>query len=396
MKLLSREAARRHRMRCSRARIAAVRSSTRRAEHAKRRDRFLRRNGDRTRSQDIRSLLKRSLYSPRPLKPGQDDVLISGAFGLEEHEMLDSFLDDAERCIDSDAAHLALDFGPCTRMWPSAVTLLCSLKEWVTLTRVSRLGQKVSSVPPRDHKVNSYLAHCGFYDFVNAFPKPTDIGHYTGADVVQISKETKRADIESREDNIIALLTHCSDLSSEEIELFNCVILTEVFNNITEHGIDHVRNGWWLLVQHHPTHGIISLCFADNGIGIRNSLITGPQRIAVEKRHPPTRQFDGEYIRMASEESVSGAIAAPIRSGRFRPQYPQGAKRGNGLKRICAACKSLRIRMTILSHYGYASWDRDGNISNIGSRDRRVFAGTMYHFVVGCRPIEKGSTNAPD
>jgi hypothetical protein len=138
------------------------------------------------------------LYSPRPLTPRQEDVAISGAFGLEEHEMFDSFLDDAERCIDSDAAHLALDFVSCTRMWPSAVTLLCSLKEWVTLTRVGRSGQKVSSAPPRDIKVNSYLAHCGFYDFVNAFPLPTNIGHYAGADVLKISRETKRAEIESR------------------------------------------------------------------------------------------------------------------------------------------------------------------------------------------------------
>ncbi len=94
-----------------------------------------------------------------------------------------------------------------------------------------------------------------------------------------------KRNIEIREEEILSLVERHSSLDAEQLEWFYSVILTEIFNNVTEHGISHKDNGWWLLAQYHKRHKIISLCIADNGIGVRNSLLTGPQKKEDLKRN---------------------------------------------------------------------------------------------------------------
>jgi len=57
--------------------------------------------------------------------------------------------------------------------------------------------------------------------------------------------------------------------------MFDSIILTEVFSNVTEHGVSKFDAGWWILAQYHSTHKYIQYSIADNGIGIRNSLMSG-------------------------------------------------------------------------------------------------------------------------
>jgi len=223
------------------------------------------------------------------------------------------------------------------------------------------------------------------YDYVGRnkdTDKDTEQKYYSDEEIVKIRREKKRSYIEEEEKNIIDLLGMHSGLNSEEIERFDSVILTEVFNNVTEHGVSGFDQGWWLLAQYHGGHKVISLCIADNGIGIRNSLMTGPQREDIGRKIEDTSKNDGEFIKLALEENISGAFAAPLKEGRFIKRYQIGARRGNGLKRIRDTCKLLGIPFSILSHYGYIFFSANGNIDSYGAKANRVFAGTMYHFTI--------------
>ena len=80
--------------------------------------------------------------------------------------------------------------------------------------------------------------------------------------------------------------------------------------------VSNKDKGWWLLVQYHKNHGFISMCVADNGIGIRNSLLTGPQKNDILSSIGEFKGNDGLYIKHAMKENVSGAALHTARGYR--------------------------------------------------------------------------------
>jgi len=331
---------------------------------------------------EIRKNLRRQLYKSRIFNDDPIIVRIDKKFGIEEQSGIEYYLETAASFIDLSSKELRFDLTYCNRIWPSGIVLLCSLKQWIELSSKHGHVPLISSSPSNNSKVNSYLGHCGFYDYVGRI-KDTEQNYYSDKEIVKIRREKKRSYIEEEEKNIIELLRMHGGLNSEEIEWFDSVILTEVFNNVTEHGVGRYDQGWWLLAQCHKEHKVISLCIADNGIGIRNSLMTGPQREDIGKRIKNAPKNDGKFIKLALEENISGAFAASLKlDGIFRKRYKIGARRGNGLERIHSACKLLGIPFSILSHYGYIFFSANGNIDSYGAKANRVFAGTMYHFTI--------------
>ena len=103
------------------------------------------------------------------------------------------------------------DFYDCTRIWPSAITLLCSLKQWVELTARSGSTPKIASTISNSKKVNSYLTHSGFYDYVQRMKETTE-NYYSEKEIVKIERETHVSNIERREEEIIDLLKRYSGL----------------------------------------------------------------------------------------------------------------------------------------------------------------------------------------
>lgn len=45
------------------------------------------------------------------------------------------------------------------------------------------------------------------------------------------------------------MLDKYSSLTEEEIEEFDCIVLIEAFNNVTEHGNSYRDNGWWTITK---------------------------------------------------------------------------------------------------------------------------------------------------
>ncbi|PJZ23970.1 hypothetical protein CH352_00940 [Leptospira hartskeerlii] len=339
---------------------------------------------------DKRNLLN-EIYSSVNYKTGTNEIIISEQFGLEEGS-LDNFLEKSESIINTPNLNLNINIKQVTRMWPSSITMLCSLKQWVDNgENFCKTFKKpnIASTDSESEEVNGYLNESGFYNFVGRSFSRKDLISIPAKSIVKIKREMTNDNIEDREYEILELLRQNSNFSKEEIEYFNSIILSETFLNVTEHGTGAIDKGWWVLGQAHKLHEFISLNIADNGIGLRNSLMIGPQGEQIKNTIPNLSENEGEFLKLAMEQNVSGAFDAATKSGFIAKSYEQGSRRGNGLKRIKSACKSLGIEFTMLSHFGYIRYKSDGELDTFGSKKNRIFAGTMYHYLI---PL-KGNRN---
>lgn len=324
-------------------------------------------------------------YKPRTYDGLSKDISIVGEIGLETN--LANFLGYAENLIDCDSKKITIDISQCGRVWPSAVTLFCSLQQWRNITTLPGKSTGLSSTNSNFNEVNAYLAHCGFYDYVSRSKSDVpEYHHYSDERIVKIKKEITTRSRFVRQDEILDLLHKYSDLNDEEIEYFGDMILTEIITNMIEHGISMEDGPWYALSQYHEKTGIISICIADNGIGIKNTLITGPQKDQIAKELKLDEINDGRFILKAKETNVSGASLASTKKGFILKTLERGARRGNGLKRITDYSKKLGIKLNILSQRGCVSFHENGEIDEI-TKKSRVFAGTLYHLVV---PAKKG------
>jgi len=312
-------------------------------------------------------------------------VALCGEFGIEQGG-IDYFVKKAVEIIDFNAQKLTIDLQDCTKMWPSAITLLCSLVEWVEFghKKIKDIkGPRIFSTYSKVGRVNDYLSTSGFFEFIN---KSDDTNIQTGHPhhVIKIKRETTKDSnvVSEKEDDIINLLIENTQYTPAEIKSFVSNVIIEVFGNIQEHGIQVYDSGWWFLAQFHLKHQVVSINIADNGIGIKNSLLSGPQKRQIKSKLKEKAKLDGEMIKYAMLESVSGALGSEIEKkyGVFYRSYDLiGQRRGNGLDRIRETCKNLNVPFAIISHRGYIYYDTIGNMS-YGTKENRIFAGTLYHF----------------
>lgn len=334
----------------------------------------------------IKQVYKKFSYDGKPIV-----INIDEEFGIEDRNLTDYFFDKAEDIVNFEASSITFDLKNCPRMWPSGVTLLCSLLHWVHMTYKSGHLPKTSSSKPSSDYVNSYLAKCGFYDYVGR-RKDTTLVDYDESEMVRLEQEKTKQGIKARCDQLKTIVINQSSLSDDHKELFIDVVLTEVVLNVVEHGVGCGSTmGWWTIAQKHKTHGYISLCVADNGIGIRNSLVSGAQGEYIYDRFSRAVSDEGESIKLAFEKSVSGAVGAPVKEKKKvrKDRYERGAHRGNGLKRVKDACKEMGVSIAVLSHSGYLFIDSKGNYYKVGSRKKKIFAGTLYQFIIPAKGAQQ-------
>jgi hypothetical protein len=83
----------------------------------------------------IRRRFLRTYYQSRAYDGPPLRIMVAEELGLEADIL--GFLDFAENIIESNACNLFLDLENSKFIWPSAVTLLCSLMQWFELTKSS-------------------------------------------------------------------------------------------------------------------------------------------------------------------------------------------------------------------------------------------------------------------
>jgi anti-sigma regulatory factor (Ser/Thr protein kinase) len=335
----------------------------------------------------VRSRIRKEIFDQYHYNNTKETIKVDYELGLEDGAIFSHYYDFAERLVDSNSEDLCIDLTECKRIWPSAIVLLCSAMKWIELSCFVNKEQppRISSKSPVDELVEGYLIHCGFYDYVRR-SHPVDMRVYNGKEMVKIKRETKREHIIEREKEFNNLVKYYSILTGEQYELFICKIIPEILNNVVEHGITSHDQGWWMLGQYHKRHGLISICIADNGIGFKQNLISGPQKDEILNIIENKECNDGDFIKLAFEENVSGSYNAPQKTqGIIIKKYEHGARRGHGLKRILATCIICNIRLSVFSHYGFICYNEKGEIDRKGSSSHRLFAGTLYHLNIPAR-----------
>jgi hypothetical protein len=330
--------------------------------------------------------IARQIHNEIKKTEGTTSIDIDGSFGIEQEVDRNSFFSIAEKCVDFTTNRLLLNLKKSTRIWPSGITFLCSLKEWIEIGSyvTENTNEKIGSTFSSDNKVNSYLNECGFHDYVGRRKKNISVC-YESKECVCIKRERDKYQLENREIEILDLIEMYSLYDKDQIELLDSIILTETFGNVLEHGIINHDQGWWIIAQYHKHHGFISLCIADNGIGIKNTLLAGPQRNDIKKIINDTNP-DGDFIELSLRENVSGAFDA--KSKNKYNKMDRGARRGNGLKRIRGACRELSMEFSILSHKGYVFLDKDSSIKKSTNIENRIFGGTMYSYIIPAKKEE--------
>lgn len=317
----------------------------------------------------------KEIHSQIIYEPGEEIIPIKTEFGLEDDSYRNDFFKLAKTILNSRKKKIILDISNCKRIWPSAITFLCSLEQWAEMNnKYNETKRTIASTDSLYQNVNQYLNTCGFYKYVGRRGNPT-YELQKSTDVLKIQREHDKHLVEEREEEILKLLKNNTMFTDDQLELFNSIILTETFNNVLEHGIVNRDEGWWLLAQVHQKHQFISLCIADNGIGFVNTLNSGPQAKDIKALNLP----EGDLIEYAFNENVSGASNATPTTKKSKAN--RGARRGNGLGRIKETCKNLEMEFSIISHKGYCNVDINDNITTTNF-DEIIFGGTMYSFII--------------
>ena len=314
-------------------------------------------------------------YAPISFDQKIKQVMVNKQIGSETD--IEYLAGIGEQLIEGRSKEVLLNIYDCQRVWPSGVMLFCSFLHWTRLRANEFSGPpKVSSTVSKHRGVSSYLDFCGFHDYVRR--AKTGTPHtYNQDQIVKIKREQDGTAFSSRFDEISALIEHNTNFDEDELEEFKAIILGEILINVTEHGINYKDMGWYTLTQIHQTTGIISINIADNGIGIKNSLKTGPQKISLSE------DLDHRYINEAFKIDVSGAFSASTeKKGFISKSYEKGQRRGNGLMHIRKSCKNLGIQLTIMSGKGYVQFDKNGRTTNEKSLNKTIFAGTLYNLVI--------------
>ncbi len=334
-----------------------------------------------------RERVRKEMYAEYNFKNNNHIVALPPSMGVEKDEFADDFIDKAYECVNFNAGRLTIDMEKSSRIWPSAITLFCSLKQWVEMCPSKYIKKGVSrpiiaSSTPIDDKVESYLQFSGFYNYVGRQSTGTNTGPlYADNEIVKIEREMKKDGYVKKDDAIYSLLKLYSSLGAQDLERIYANVFTEIFNNVLEHGISKVDQGYWSIAQLHRKTGIISVCIADNGIGIAKTLLTGPQRSIIVRNFGSDNIPEGSLIEHAMNDSISGAMdaATDVKSRIFaEDKYPRGRKRGFGLKRIKDTCARTSVAFGILSGKGYLFFDEKGQKVKCGEKDKRIFAGTMF------------------
>lgn len=315
-------------------------------------------------------------------------VVIDKTLGIEFGD-IDSFINIGKQIVDSNANDIKLHLKNCQKLWPSAIMLLCSFHQWRNLAytyckKKNKNSQKpkLGSYGPKNLELADYLIQSGFYDYVHVEHRNPPPLNYD--EIVKLELNRNRTTIDSKMQELEDLVLNKANLTQEQKESVNCYVIPEIINNATEHGENCIDQGWWTMGQYFPEHHVISICIADNGIGFKETLTTGPQSndIVIQKLIDDDSP-ETDYIELAFKDGISGAMDAnKWKLNHVHEYLPLGSNRGGGMSGIKDTCKQCGIRLSIFSQSGYIIYNENGNIVSKNSYDKRIFGGTFFNLVI--------------
>lgn len=331
----------------------------------------------------------KKFYKPIKYTNDPKEIAINGEFGIESSQGTSEYIRVVEEINNTRASEITFNFTNTKRIYPSAVTLLCSFQQMITAKTQKNKGRPRIFSLGGNAGVSLYLRESGFNDYVRIANSPKA----SSQNIVKIKHEYNKKVSEARENEILSLIEQYSSFDQNQMRLFKSTVFLEALINVFEHGIPFSDAGWWTMAEYIPSLEIISVCIADNGIGIRNSLTTGPQREYLAGMIDNSPKNEGEFIKKAFELKISGATTATVKKRKNHWIVRQkkdisGAQRGNGLGWVKRSCCKLGVSVAIFSNTGYYRLDGNDGSEIKQGYDFPVFSGTMYHFAIPARKHE--------
>lgn len=329
-------------------------------------------------------------------------VKVEKDLGIEKDR--EYFFKISQEILSGYPSEVIVDLNECPRIWPSGIMLLCSQSHWIKLKSLKNAGIVANS--KLGTETSKYINYCGLKKYFENTEDPASINAFNSDLTVKLMRETSKYRYDDRINEIHDLVSKYSFLDSKKLKRFKDVILNELFINISEHGVnyrdvgyeDDDDLGWYVIAQAHISNKFISICVADNGIGIKNSLLTGPLSTHIKKLVSAginINTSDGDFMNTALEANISGAFDTNEAQTTMKDliwyskkikRFKKGRNRGMGFTRIKNSCPKIGIEVNILSKKGFLSIDSSGKVFH-SSFKSDIFQGTLFNIII---PIING------
>lgn len=153
-----------------------------------------------------------------------------------------------------------VDFRGCNFLAPYAVTLFAAYLTW--LKKVKKRAVRIHA--NRNSVAGNYLVETGFFELFGEKPAPDAVERPDRT--VKLTRITTSAEIPSFATKAMEILR----IEDEELEGAVKYSLIELLRNVVQHSGSRI--GGIAMAQYYPNSGLVNLCVADIGVGVKVSL----------------------------------------------------------------------------------------------------------------------------
>lgn len=155
---------------------------------------------------------------------------------------------------------IEFDFQGCNFLAPYAVTLFAAYIIWLKQVKMRSVRVKAN----RNSVAGNYLVETGFFEL---------LGETTTPDLIERPDRTVKLTRISSSSEIPPFAAHVMEiLQIEDVELEGAVkySLIELLRNVVQHSSS--KFGGIAMAQYYPNTGLVNLCVADMGVGIKETI----------------------------------------------------------------------------------------------------------------------------
>ncbi len=183
---------------------------------------------------------------------------ISVPESIEDKHLLDFFSGWQWR-TDS-LSPVQLNFNACSFVAPYAVTLFAAFSLWLKNVKHCDLSVAVSA----DTVVGNYLVQSGFLELLGEEALPTSIDRSDRT--VKLTRIDKSSQIPGFANSVMDIL----QIDDEELAGAVKYSLIELLRNVVQHSASN--EGGIAMAQYYPRTGLVEVCVADMGLGIKSTI----------------------------------------------------------------------------------------------------------------------------
>ncbi|MEF8700946.1 MAG: DUF4325 domain-containing protein [Candidatus Accumulibacter sp. UW20] len=153
-----------------------------------------------------------------------------------------------------------VNFKGCNFLAPYAVTLFAAYLLW--LKEIKKKAVRIHAI--RSSVAGNYLVETGFFEIFGEQPAP-DVPERPDR-TVKLTRITSSSEIPAFATKVMEILR----IEDEELEGAVKYSLIELLRNVVQHSGSQV--GGIAMAQYYPSSGLVNICVADMGVGVKESL----------------------------------------------------------------------------------------------------------------------------